>query len=396
MSGPLNDDFGDVEEHPWGAPLAPSSASSTSAAAAAAPFASNTTSGTEAGTSPDFQGSRNAFASYDDDAALSNGIGGFGGGISSSAGFGNETSPGGFDGQSSASRSYFADSYSAEQGQGSNGFGHPAESGPGAAGGSKLTSSFYGEAGGSDSSEDVYRSAPTSLFTTAPAPEPAPAAAYQPHSTSATGWAGHSSDGSAGSGFRPALPSETFQGRQQQSQQAAQQSQAQMASSSSQPPPPPSKGPQGSLQQQQHPQSQQARSEFGPLSSNAGGLPPQQQAAAAAPSHRAFASHSTTFGGGASTSLLPGGYGYNPNVAQAYSPFARVDSLAARRETPEEMYGVPENFLEVEVKNPMTHGFGRKQYTDYEIVTRVSEASALSYRPPLNPSSPSPDQHPGL
>ncbi|KDN52399.1 sorting nexin-3 [Tilletiaria anomala UBC 951] len=36
------------------------------------------------------------------------------------------------------------------------------------------------------------------------------------------------------------------------------------------------------------------------------------------------------------------------------------------------MYGVPENFLEVEVKNAMTHGFGRKQYTDYEIVTRTN------------------------
>ncbi|PWN28506.1 sorting nexin-3 [Jaminaea rosea] len=36
------------------------------------------------------------------------------------------------------------------------------------------------------------------------------------------------------------------------------------------------------------------------------------------------------------------------------------------------MYGVPENFLEVEVRNPMTHGFGRKMYTDYEIVTRTN------------------------
>lgn len=55
-----------------------------------------------------------------------------------------------------------------------------------------------------------------------------------------------------------------------------------------------------------------------------------------------------------------------------YSPFARVDSLSARREAPEDMYGVPENFLEVEVRNPMTHGYGRKMYTDYEIVTRTN------------------------
>ena len=55
----------------------------------------------------------------------------------------------------------------------------------------------------------------------------------------------------------------------------------------------------------------------------------------------------------------------------AYSPFARVDS-APRREAVEDMYGVPENFLEVEVRNPLTHGVGRKMYTDYEIVTRTN------------------------
>lgn len=37
-----------------------------------------------------------------------------------------------------------------------------------------------------------------------------------------------------------------------------------------------------------------------------------------------------------------------------YSPFARVENT--RKESVEDMYGVPENFLEVEVRNPMTHG----------------------------------------
>lgn len=54
----------------------------------------------------------------------------------------------------------------------------------------------------------------------------------------------------------------------------------------------------------------------------------------------------------------------------------------------EEMYSVPESFLEIEVRNPQTHGarfrlslrghsaqstigFGRKMYTDYEIVCKV-------------------------
>ncbi|CAJ0895684.1 5045_t:CDS:2, partial [Entrophospora sp. SA101] len=41
-------------------------------------------------------------------------------------------------------------------------------------------------------------------------------------------------------------------------------------------------------------------------------------------------------------------------------------------QTIDEMYGVPENFLEIEVRNPQTHGFGRKMYTDYEIVCRTN------------------------
>lgn len=66
---------------------------------------------------------------------------------------------------------------------------------------------------------------------------------------------------------------------------------------------------------------------------------------------------------------MPQGLGGMPT---GYSPFARVDSLSSRREAPEDMYGVPENFLEVEVRNPLTHGYGRKMYTDYEIVTRTN------------------------
>jgi len=50
----------------------------------------------------------------------------------------------------------------------------------------------------------------------------------------------------------------------------------------------------------------------------------------------------------------------------------------ARQQSFEEIYGPPENFLEIEVKNPQTHGipqghgFGRKMYTDYEIVCRTN------------------------
>ncbi|SAM04813.1 hypothetical protein [Absidia glauca] len=68
-------------------------------------------------------------------------------------------------------------------------------------------------------------------------------------------------------------------------------------------------------------------------------------------------------------------------------------SASERRQTIKERYAVPENFLEVEVKDPMTHGIarhtnkeihilysplyiflgvGRKMYTDYEIICRTN------------------------
>lgn len=44
----------------------------------------------------------------------------------------------------------------------------------------------------------------------------------------------------------------------------------------------------------------------------------------------------------------------------------------ARSQSYEELYGPPENFLEIEVRNPMTHGMGRGMYTTYEIVMRTN------------------------
>jgi hypothetical protein len=37
----------------------------------------------------------------------------------------------------------------------------------------------------------------------------------------------------------------------------------------------------------------------------------------------------------------------------------------------EDLYALPENFLEIEVRNPQTQGLGRKMFTDYEITCRV-------------------------
>ncbi|GMM37777.1 Snx3 protein [Saccharomycopsis crataegensis] len=43
-----------------------------------------------------------------------------------------------------------------------------------------------------------------------------------------------------------------------------------------------------------------------------------------------------------------------------------------KQQTFDEIYGEPENFLEVEVINPLTHGMGRNAFTDYEVVCRTN------------------------
>ncbi|KAJ1932270.1 Sorting nexin-3 [Linderina pennispora] len=52
--------------------------------------------------------------------------------------------------------------------------------------------------------------------------------------------------------------------------------------------------------------------------------------------------------------------------------FGASTRLATREQTADELYGEPENFLEVEVRNPATHGSGRRMFTDYEIVCRTN------------------------
>ncbi|EYC24390.1 hypothetical protein Y032_0014g2481 [Ancylostoma ceylanicum] len=45
--------------------------------------------------------------------------------------------------------------------------------------------------------------------------------------------------------------------------------------------------------------------------------------------------------------------------------------LQPKRQTLDEAYAPPANFLEIEVVNPITHGVGKMRYTDYEIRLRV-------------------------
>uniref|UniRef100_A0A0L8HLA5 Uncharacterized protein n=1 Tax=Octopus bimaculoides TaxID=37653 RepID=A0A0L8HLA5_OCTBM len=46
--------------------------------------------------------------------------------------------------------------------------------------------------------------------------------------------------------------------------------------------------------------------------------------------------------------------------------------IQPKKQTLEDAYSPPANFLEIDVCNPQTHGLGKKRYTDYEVRMRVS------------------------
>ncbi|KAK3367130.1 Phox homologous domain-containing protein [Lasiosphaeria ovina] len=75
----------------------------------------------------------------------------------------------------------------------------------------------------------------------------------------------------------------------------------------------------------------------------------------------------------------------DPNKSPTAASAAAAAAAAARLHRPimqsmpdtrqqsfDEIYGPPENFLEIEVRNPRTHGIGRHMYTDYEILCRTN------------------------
>ncbi|KAG8757678.1 Sorting nexin-3 [Ceratobasidium sp. 423] len=73
--------------------------------------------------------------------------------------------------------------------------------------------------------------------------------------------------------------------------------------------------------------------------------------------------------------------GPNPFARSTYEP----TQLTGREQTIEEMYSVPESFLEIEVRNPQTHGFGRKMYTDYEIMCKASPQPSYANNQLISP-----------
>ncbi|KAG4300911.1 hypothetical protein PCANB_002826 [Pneumocystis canis] len=59
--------------------------------------------------------------------------------------------------------------------------------------------------------------------------------------------------------------------------------------------------------------------------------------------------------------------------SKAFESFSRnTDIFCECKIQQDAWYEPPQNFLEIEVKNPQTHGIGRKMYTDYEIICRTN------------------------
>jgi len=58
-------------------------------------------------------------------------------------------------------------------------------------------------------------------------------------------------------------------------------------------------------------------------------------------------------------------------MATGASATARIQP---KKQTLDDAYAPPANFLEIDLVNPETHGIGNKRYTDYELKMRVSDA----------------------
>lgn len=54
--------------------------------------------------------------------------------------------------------------------------------------------------------------------------------------------------------------------------------------------------------------------------------------------------------------------------------------LVSKKQTLDDAYAAPANFLEIDVVNPITHGVGNKRYTDYEVRMRVSRVTGRGAR----------------
>ncbi|GAP89937.1 putative sorting nexin-3 [Rosellinia necatrix] len=90
-----------------------------------------------------------------------------------------------------------------------------------------------------------------------------------------------------------------------------------------------------------------------------GGVPPKP------PGQDTAAATATTTNPTSPTSGTPRGMASMARPMMQSMPDTRHQSF-------DEIYGPPENFLEIEVRNPRTHGTSRHMYTDYEILCRTN------------------------
>lgn len=49
--------------------------------------------------------------------------------------------------------------------------------------------------------------------------------------------------------------------------------------------------------------------------------------------------------------------------------------IQPKKQTLEDAYSPPANFLEIDIADPQTHGVGKKRYTDYEVRMTVKHRS---------------------
>lgn len=56
--------------------------------------------------------------------------------------------------------------------------------------------------------------------------------------------------------------------------------------------------------------------------------------------------------------------------------------IQPKKQTLEDAYSPPANFLEIDVLDPQTHGVAKKRYTDYEVRIRVMKKENKCDRQP--------------
>uniref|UniRef100_A0A1E1WZR8 Sorting nexin-3 n=1 Tax=Amblyomma aureolatum TaxID=187763 RepID=A0A1E1WZR8_9ACAR len=59
-------------------------------------------------------------------------------------------------------------------------------------------------------------------------------------------------------------------------------------------------------------------------------------------------------------------------ATEAAPPQDATKRLQTKKQTLDDAYAPPANYLEIDVGNPMTHGVARKRYTDYEVRMRTN------------------------